>query len=77
MKYNRIKTCKDCTPSVVESAYFQYGTVTQSKPCGCDIAGTGTLPDPWHIHFCKLHAEIARITTMPTSKVGIVSVSTL
>lgn len=31
----------------------------QLPPCGCTIAGAGTLPDPVRIIFCKAHTSDA------------------
>lgn len=31
----------------------------QLPPCGCTIAGAGTLPDPVRIVFCKVHEGVA------------------
>lgn len=48
--------CPDCKPSVAKSEFFKFGSVVKNAPCGCEVSGTGNLPDPWHIHYCPQHA---------------------
>jgi hypothetical protein len=45
-----------CEPCAEASFAALPGTTTLATDCGCRIDGQGTLPSPWHIHYCLTHA---------------------
>ena len=51
-------TCQMCE---ADTGRHQSGTVSRREKCGCDVAGIGLLPNPWHIHQCPLHAAAPRL----------------
>ena len=42
------------------------GSVARRERCGCDVAGIGLLPNPWHIHPCALHAAAPEMLALLT-----------
>ena len=34
------------------------GATLMLPPCGCDVVGGGTIPDPIRIKFCALHRGV-------------------
>ena len=40
------------------------GSVSRQEKCGCDVTGYGLLPNPWHVHFCPLHAKAPEMLEM-------------
>ena len=46
----------NCQMCETETGRHHPGTVARRERCGCDVAGIGLLPNPWHIHKCPLHA---------------------
>lgn len=50
-----------CSMCETETGRHPSGTVARREKCGCDVAGFGLLPNPWHIHKCPLHAAAPRM----------------
>jgi hypothetical protein len=48
-------SCATSTPP------YRYGTFSRVEPCGCEIRGFGLQANPWHIHYCPMHAEVTTL----------------
>lgn len=46
-------TCQMCES---ETGNHPSGDVYRREKCGCDVRGVGLLPNPWHVHYCPMHA---------------------
>lgn len=45
-----------CAMCHADTGQHPAGSTFRREPCGCEVAGVGLLPNPWHVHYCPTHA---------------------
>ena len=47
----------ECAMCARDTGRHRAGNTFREEKCGCTAAGMGLLPNPWHVHYCPVHAE--------------------